>query len=325
MEITYDMIIKYLVKNGKEQENILTRKNFLTRKSIYNYSTNFPEKFRDLLSDKFYRFGITAYDQEKEKNNVSFWSSLLTLLDKKFLMPYNMDETTLINIAKEQLLELYSLSQIKSKFKLCSDKNELRERFRLEVDLCILQYIADVMDINLLIFDFETNDINVVYKNTMLNPWKPTLLFAKYDNLWEPILMVKSKGDIQRTFDYNNIYIKKILLNTDNMTYYKSPPDMNFEKEIICMDYISDVVQMELVKIQEKIGIVMDPNDSDSGSSVKTDDMDEDTNLFTSIDIIKLPKMKVAELTEIATKLKITLPKRATKAVIIDMITKTQK
>ena len=83
MDINYDIIIKYLCKKNsikKEQEEIqepgfpediskLTRKTFSTQKSIFNYATNFPDKFKDLLTDKFYRYRVTSYDMEK--NNVS--------------------------------------------------------------------------------------------------------------------------------------------------------------------------------------------------------------------------------------------------------------
>ena len=99
MDINYDIIIKYLCKKNsikKEQDENqepeiqeeipkLTRKTFSTQKSIFNYATNFPDKFKDLLTDKFYRYGVTTYDMEK--NNVSFWASLLTLIDKNFLIP----------------------------------------------------------------------------------------------------------------------------------------------------------------------------------------------------------------------------------------------
>jgi hypothetical protein len=310
MEINYDLIIKYLAKNqlNNENSNILTNKNFPTQKSIYNYSTNFPERFRDLLSDKFYRYGITMYSEDKI--NISFWSSFLTIVDMKFMIPYNMDEITMIGMMKEQLLELYN----KQKHIKLIDKAELRERFKTDIDITGLQYIVNVMDINMIIFNFETNDINVLYKNDIMNPWKPIILFAKYDRMWEPILMIKSKGEIQRTFDYNNIHIKKILQTEGIIKYYDNI------KDFVYIDIVDDVVTNEKNNLCEKLIII---KKEENPSEVETED-EEINNMFIkkekSLTKDELTKMKVIELTELATKMNIVLPKRAIKSVIIESI-----
>ena len=72
MEITYDLIIKYLSNKN----------NFTTPKNIFNYSSNFIQKFKDLFTEGFYRYGITTYN--KNNTNISIWSSILTALDKDF-------------------------------------------------------------------------------------------------------------------------------------------------------------------------------------------------------------------------------------------------
>ena len=93
MDINYEIIIKYLSKkvinvNDKQKYNQQT--SFITQKNIYTYSHTFPAKFKELLTDKFYKYGITVYDNEN--NNISFWSSIITLLDKNFIIPYINDE-----------------------------------------------------------------------------------------------------------------------------------------------------------------------------------------------------------------------------------------
>jgi hypothetical protein len=98
MEIDYNIIIKYLSKKQVKKEV-----NFITQKNIFNYSINFPDKFKELLNDKFYRYGITINDNDN--NNISFWSSLLTLIDKNFMIPYDNDELILINQFKTQIIE----------------------------------------------------------------------------------------------------------------------------------------------------------------------------------------------------------------------------
>jgi hypothetical protein len=54
--------------------------------------------------------------------------------------------------------------------------------------------IVKKLDINIIIFDFKNNKIMMEYKDTQfLNPWKPTLLLANYDEWWEPIVCKDTK------------------------------------------------------------------------------------------------------------------------------------
>lgn len=311
MEINYDLIIKYLVKKEPVKEK---KPLFSTQKGILDYSFNFPDKFKDLLADKFYRFGITVFD--KENNNVSFWTSLLTLLDKNFLIPYNNDEIILVRQFKEQLLDMYNKQEL-SPFLKEYEKIDLRERFKINPDIVVLQYIVDILDINFIIFDFDTQNISTVYKKDIMNPWKQTILLAQSDVFWEPIMLTKPKGDIQRLFDYNNMCIKKLL--TTDITYYnniKNNKNNNIKKDFMYIDNIYDVVSIEK---QSLFGTKKDIDDSDS--SVKTDEDDEILSELKNMNKTKLNKMKVGEITDIFKKLKLdndkTIP---TKPIMIDMI-----
>ena len=113
MEINYEMIVKYLCKGTKSsQEKVVENKHitstastntFITDKSATNY--NFPGKFKNILNDEsFYRYGVTTFDNNM---NISFWTSLLTLINKDFMIPYNNDENQMIIEFKTQLLEQY--------------------------------------------------------------------------------------------------------------------------------------------------------------------------------------------------------------------------
>ena len=93
MDITYNLIIEYLVNNNNS---------FSTKKGNIIYSNKFPDNFKDLLSDNFYRMGITILDNHK--NNISFWSSFLTLLNSNFSNNIDKDELTIINEFKNELL-----------------------------------------------------------------------------------------------------------------------------------------------------------------------------------------------------------------------------
>ena len=59
--------------------------------------------------------------------------------------------------------------------------------------------------------DFVTFNISSIQPDTVLNPWKPSFFLAQYNNNWEPIMNVKSKGTTQRNFDYNDSIFRKVL------------------------------------------------------------------------------------------------------------------
>lgn len=317
MEINYDLIIKYLVKktdNIKPKNKLNT---FITQKSIFNYSINFPDKFKELFTDKFYRYGITTHDYEN--NNISFWASFLTLIDKNFIIPYNNDEFSIINKFKNELVEKYMKSKLSSLIK-SFDKNDLRERMKLDPDIYILQYITDILDINLLIFDFESTNIYSVYHKDMMNPWKQTILLSKFKNYWEPIMMVKNKSETQRLFDYNDNVIKKII-HTENLIEYfeKNKSD----KEFMFIDNINDVLLIE----KKKLKIPETQLIEDSDSSVKTDDENnvfvkkEELEKINKLNKSKINKMRVQELWDIIGKLNIVIEKKnPTKAILMDSI-----
>lgn len=339
MEINYDIIIKYLSKkNDKVKKEV--QNPFVTQKNIFNYATNFPDKFKTLLTDKFYRYGISVYDNEN--NNISFWSSVLTLIDKQFLIPYDNDENSLVNQFKTELINNFSKN--KATYLKNMDKTDLRERFKLEPDLVTIQYMVDILDLNIMILDFVSENIYVMYYKDMMNPWKQTIMLAKYNNFWEPIMCTKNKGESQRLFDYNDNIIKKILTTNNLVSYYENE---SIQKDFICNLNINDVVQLEKKKLGIKetqvIGDVQLEKkklsikeaqmiDDDTESSVKTDnDSDvfiETSNLTSSqaeilkgINKTKLNKMKLGELNDLVIKLKIEPPKKnATKAVLIDLV-----
>lgn len=285
MEINYDLIIKYL--SGKNIKDKI--ETFTTQKNIYNYSITWPDQFKNLFTDKFYRYGVTVYDNDN--NNISFWSSIVTLLYNEFVISYTEDEITIINNFKTQILDKYESKKLSSFIKKL-DKNDFRERFKLCSDSNVLQYIVDILNINLVIFDFKDNTISSIYPDEIMNPWKTIILLSKYDNLWEPIMLNNSKGDTQRLFDFNNLIIKKILYTTDLIKYYSNEKVFNISNDI---NYI---IENENSKINNVV-------------------------ISEKYDLKKLKKMKLSELSEISKELNIVISeKKPTKEILINLIIK---
>ncbi len=316
MEINYNTIIKFLGKKHSNGVKTIPRNNFVTQKNIFKYATEFPDSFKELLTDKFYRYGITVYDNEN--NNISFWTSLLTLIDPEFIIPYDLDEITMVNNFKTQILDKFNVD-ILSSFLKQFDKNDMKERFRLEPDTFVLQYVVDMLDINFIIFDFKTQEIYSLFKGLMMNPWKPSLLFAKQYGFWEPIMVVKNKGLTQRLFDYNDHIFKK-LVTLDIIKYYEASV---INKDYICCDLIKDIIEQEKkkLKIMDKPNkynnklinddLMEEDNDVDSDSSVKTNPdifvNNDEIESYKKLNKTKLNKMNKTELLDLSEKLNIVI------------------
>ena len=206
------------------------------------------------------------------------------------------------------------------------DKNDLRERFKLNPDLIVLQYIVDILDINIIIFNFKTETINVLYSKDIMNPWKQSILLANDDMFWEPIMCIKSKNTIIRLFDYNSQTFKKII-NNNLITYLDGSI---IGKKFICINNLSDIIEIEKKKlnIMSKESKLLLDNNSDS--SVHTDeDIDDNkiVNIFIKEDDFygltktSMNKMKISELILLTNKLNIVITKKnPTKAILMESI-----
>ena len=289
MEINYNLIIKYLCKKSD---------NFVTKKNLFTYANTFPDKFQIYLNEKFYRFGITVFDNN---NNISFWSSLLSLIDKDFCIPYNTNENQIINQYKNELLDNYKVLKDK-KHKIFTDKSLLREKLDKEPDFELLEYIVTILDINFIIFDFKSTNIYSLYNGTKLNPFKSILLFAKYDNIWEPIMIIKDKVNIQKSFNYNDYIIKK-LLDSSEISYYDDQKEYNIMSP-------TEVFNMEKEKLCKS-------------TENKVDDIFVNPNIanYKTLNKTKLTKMKLEEVNKIIQELNITVPNvKSTKSVLIELV-----
>ena len=88
MEINYSLILKYLLKEQSKEQSFVHQKNFMT------YSDKFPNEFKNILGDKFYRIGVTQIINQK---NMSFYTSLITLLDDNMMSITDKEEEIKIN------------------------------------------------------------------------------------------------------------------------------------------------------------------------------------------------------------------------------------
>jgi len=244
MDISYDLIIKYLcqnksIENNENNENIYEYKTTLKN----NYNNNFSLKISKILNE-YNRYGITIYDNNN--NNISFWTSLLELINNNSNISLDNDDISQVNIFKNNLLDKYS----KSKLFIKQDKGDIRELFKLNPQINILQYISDILNYTILICDMIEDNIYIVYNSTFINPKHNIILLSKYNDLWEPIMKNNKK-----IFNYDELYN---ILQLNNILYYENLKTIKFNNDII-QDKINKTILTKM-KINEIIELCEQKN-----------------------------------------------------------------
>lgn len=288
MEINYDLIIKYLVTKKVQ---------FSSKKHILVYSDLFPEKFKNILQNKFYRYGVNQ--------NNSFYNSILTLLNKNFITNNNDEEN--LEITKFQK----SLNKILVDFELPNYLSSIDKKTVLNnINEQHIQIISEILSINFIIFDFKNELINIIYTGEECNPYKPTLLIANYEDSYEPIIY---EIDNKKIFSYNDLIIKK-LYNT------------NIEnKELKLRDNLKEITNIKnkefklrdnLKEITTEFENNLPVQNEDNGIFTKESNSANESEYTQS----KLNKMIKKELEDILTKNKIKFSSKMLKKDLIDLI-----
>lgn len=84
-------------------------------------------------------------------------------------------------------------------------------------DLINLWTICNSIHINIIVFDFKHNTISASYYGDYLNPWRPTIYLANYDDWWEPI--ISNETNIFSFSSYKGLILKNKILSNDIKKY----------------------------------------------------------------------------------------------------------
>ena len=219
MEISYDLIIKYL------GANIFSYKQTISNTNNFSFPPNILSKLKD-----YNRYGVKIYDNN---NNISFWMSILTLLNNVIFD----DEITFINKFKNDLIDKY----LKSKLYFKIDKSEFREQLKILPNINILQYISDILNYTILICDISSDKFYITYHSTFINQTHNVIILSKYNDFWEPIM-----NNNKKIFNYNDI---SHILN--DITYYNNIKtiqlnnvDININKTKLVKMRINEVIDL---------------------------------------------------------------------------------
>lgn len=178
--------------------------------------------------------------------------------------------------------------------------NSIKYCLNTNIDLSEFNNINDIvnkLDINIIIFDFKNNKISIeqnITSKDYINPWKPTLLLANYNNYWEPIVCKDTKvfsfSSPKAHILKNNIYSK--------MTDYT------------INDNFQEILNLEGYNVKEELS----ENSENYDTFIKNDTI--------NLSVAKLNKMKKEELVELCQKLNKEIKKKSyTKKDLIDLIT----
>ena len=234
MEINYDLIIKYLVTKKIQ---------FSSKKHMIIYSDLFPEKFKNILQNKFYRYGVNQ--------NNSFYNTILTLLNKHFITYNNEEEIIEINKFKNSLVNILNNFNLPNYLSTIIDKKTVFNKINEQH----IQVISEILSINFIIFNFKDESINIIYTGNICNPYKATLLISNYDEFYEPIIY---ETDNKKIFSYNDIIIKK-LYNIDIGIFPSL--NKNFKLNNILSEILNDFNVNNIV-IQNNDNTVIQNNDN---------------------------------------------------------------
>lgn len=231
MAINYDLILKYLVKEEKEL-SFTNQKNFMT------YSDKFPNEFKNILGDKFYRMGVT---QNNEQKNISFYTSLITLLDNNIMLITEEEEINKVNQFLADINnKVCELPEYLKEISKGAIKKYLKER---ESNIWIYELIANYLKLNFIIFDFKTLEILTIYCGDVMDPWKTCLFLAKNEDSWEPI-----RNNEKKFFSYNDNVLKKILSqNSIEIKYFNNKI---IKKDFVIFDNLEELIN-DLTKSEQ--------------------------------------------------------------------------
>lgn len=281
MNITYNKIIEFLC--DQEENKFL----FPTKKNLINNNDTFPENFIKILGNKYFRYGIQIYDNDQ--NNISLWSSILYLLNKKFILLDNREQISYVKLIKKQCINL-----IKTDHKKFHNKSKFSKQSCIDIlnsdnfNPLLIELLCFIFQFNCIIFDFEANNNFIVSSSNILNCMKPFLIIGKYKNFWEPI-----HTNNEKIFNYNET-IKNIFFN--EVEYFESK---YLDKELIIIDNVKEILEEEKINLD----IIENTEDSETNTSFFTNKK----NLVNNYSKSKLNKMKKDKLITLANDLGINI------------------
>jgi len=158
----------------------------------------FPSKIKSFISPNYIRLGIKNVI-EKNLNiiNISFLNSLNILL-RPYLYKLNIDDhiknlILLENFISHKIQRNYQIDKIKNTKKVQNiNKSLIKDLVEGKISHDLIQYIINIFEINLLVFDLTKSDVYLYwtrgYKYPYFNIFKNLYCMAYVQGNYEPII-----------------------------------------------------------------------------------------------------------------------------------------
>ena len=95
--------------------------------------------------------------------------------------------------------------------------------------------IANLVHINIIIFDFKDNTILSAYYGEYFNQWRPTILLANYNDWWEPIMTNET-----RIFNFHKLFNLKNKILPNEIKKYA-----DIKNNIIIYCNFNEIIELE--------------------------------------------------------------------------------
>jgi len=181
----------------------------------------FPSEFKSILHPEYVRCGIKTFSEKSSMNvNVSFLNSLNILLRPELFKSKMEDQIKNYNLFEGFMLTKINgncrIDKIKNTKKIRAINEELSKNLiggKIIIEL--IQFIVNIFEINLLIFDFVKNEIlffwSCGHKYPDVNLFNDLHCMANIRGAYEPLMPINNKIPIEHI---QKMYIQ--ILTNDN-------------------------------------------------------------------------------------------------------------
>lgn len=279
MKITYDTIIEYLCSNNQNY-SFITKPNiikFIDSETNYDFNNKF---------NGFFRMGMLVYN--KDDTNISFFTSLLFLMNKDFIYMDDEEKTKNVNKIINEMRNYWNTKFKNNKNFTKTDGEKIILKYQInkleENDISnFLEMVCFCFKINIMRLDYKNNKLEIHYfkkfKKGELNIFYPTIILSNYNNFWEPVY-----NSNNRLFELKNKMFK----------------------------FITDKYKIKKIdEILQESGVIKKENKSSFLSKEELEPLLQKS---------KLNKMKKDELINLANSLNIDINVKSTKKIIIENI-----
>ena len=257
-QLDLNLILKFLV-NSEYTKKIKKENDNLNLKYLdYCNSSNF-NFFKDILFDHIDRIGIP--ESNKIENSIYF--SILYILNKDFCLLENEDQNIFIKNLKNRIKD----DIISRKIKLPHGfiKKKAIERLKsVNNDYMDVYLLSIFFNINIYVFSYSENKINIFYKENELNIYKKNIFINEINSTYYPL---NYKYDNGRYFKYNSTILNNVLFS-DYVKVYSIKNNKEFiisnNWESILCDYLKIDTSNIIFNLDKLILEKMEESDSES-------------------------------------------------------------